>query len=101
NSNYGSWTFPLKKMRINSHQYKISANIEDELGYIELTSISKISKHFTSQSASEHHQLYTIVERSVETKEIHCTRAKVVEVLHKTLEALKDDSEFGNLVRRF
>ncbi|CAI2194197.1 10205_t:CDS:2, partial [Funneliformis geosporum] len=125
---------------------KINTNIKDELGGVELTSLSKISKHFPSQPAIEH--LHIVLQRPVEAKDIHCTGGNAtttttittlnkakrllsetqyvrkhlanndlkaknfyvyfnhstlkegVEVLHKTLEALRDDSELGNLVRR-
>jgi len=38
---------------------------------VELLPLSKISKHFTSQPADEH--IHIIVQRPVETKEVHCT----------------------------
>ncbi|PKY28484.1 hypothetical protein RhiirB3_529879 [Rhizophagus irregularis] len=44
---------------------------KDELGGVELLPLSKISKHFTSQPADEH--IHIIVQRPVETKEVHCT----------------------------
>jgi hypothetical protein len=50
---------------------KINVNIKDELGDVELLPLSKISKHFTSQPADEH--IHIIVQRPVETKEVHCT----------------------------
>src|SRR3954453_17206535 len=50
---------------------KINVNIKDELGGIELKPLSKISKHFSSQPADEH--IHIIVQRPVETKEVHCT----------------------------
>src|SRR5436305_7625711 len=50
---------------------KINVNIKDELGGVELLPLSKISKHFTSQPADEH--IHIIVQRPVETKEVHCT----------------------------
>ncbi|RGB22868.1 hypothetical protein C1646_32222 [Rhizophagus diaphanus] len=49
---------------------KINVNIKEELG-VELLPLSKISKHFTSQPADEH--IHIIVQRPVETKEVHCT----------------------------
>jgi hypothetical protein len=53
---------------------KINVNIQDELGGVELTPTSKISKHFSSQPVDEH--INIIVQRPVETKEIHCTGGK-------------------------
>src|SRR6266542_3030139 len=50
---------------------KINVNIKDELGGEELPPLSKISKHFPSQPADEH--IHIIVQRPVETKEVHCT----------------------------
>src|SRR4051794_28282679 len=50
---------------------KINVNIKDELEGIELKPLSKISKHFSSQPADEH--IHIIVQRPVETKEVHCT----------------------------
>ncbi|PKK59397.1 hypothetical protein RhiirC2_295841 [Rhizophagus irregularis] len=50
---------------------KINVNIKDELGGEELPPLSKISKHFSSQPADEH--IHIIVQRPVETKEVHCT----------------------------
>src|SRR3954447_9774147 len=50
---------------------KINVNIKEELGGVELLPLSKISKHFTSQPADEH--IHIIVQRPVETKEVHCT----------------------------
>ena len=38
---------------------------------MELLPLSKISKHFTSQPADEH--IHIIVQRPVETREVHCT----------------------------
>ncbi|KAF0412228.1 crinkler family protein [Gigaspora margarita] len=50
---------------------KTNVNIKEELEGVELKSLSKISKHFTSQPADEH--IHIIVQRPVETKEVHCT----------------------------
>ncbi|GES87991.1 hypothetical protein GLOIN_2v1571020 [Rhizophagus clarus] len=50
---------------------KINVNIKEELGGEELKSLSKISKHFTSQPADEH--IHIIVQHPVEMKEVHCT----------------------------
>ncbi|PKK55649.1 hypothetical protein RhiirC2_858940 [Rhizophagus irregularis] len=50
---------------------KINVNIKEELGGVELLPLSKISKHFPSQPADEH--IHIIVQRPVETKEVHCT----------------------------
>ena len=50
---------------------KINVNIKEELGGEKLPPLSKISKHFTSQPADEH--IHIIVQRPVETKEVHCT----------------------------
>ena len=50
---------------------KINVNIKEELGGVELLPLSKISKHFLSQPADEH--IHIIVQRPVETKEVHCT----------------------------
>ena len=50
---------------------KINVNIKDELEGVELKPLSKISKHFPSQPADEH--IHIIVQRPVETKEVHCT----------------------------
>ena len=50
---------------------KINVNIKEELGGVELLPLSKISKHFPSQPANEH--IHIIVQRPVETKEVHCT----------------------------
>ena len=50
---------------------KININIKDELGGEELPPLLKISKHFPSQPADEH--IHIIVQRPVETKEVHCT----------------------------
>ncbi|UZO21109.1 uncharacterized protein OCT59_013512 [Rhizophagus irregularis] len=49
---------------------KINVNIKEELGSVELLPLSKISKYFHSQSADEH--IHIIVQRPVETKEVHC-----------------------------
>ncbi|CAG8669588.1 288_t:CDS:2, partial [Acaulospora morrowiae] len=46
----------------------------NELGGVELTPTSKISKHFSSQPVDEH--INIIVQHPVETKEIHCTGGK-------------------------
>ncbi|GES84384.1 hypothetical protein GLOIN_2v1571020 [Rhizophagus clarus] len=50
---------------------KINVNIKDELEGVELKPLSRISKHFSSQPADEH--IHIIVQRPVETKEVHCT----------------------------
>ena len=50
---------------------KINVNIKEDLGGEELPPLSKISKHFTSQPTDEH--IHIIVQRPVETKEVHCT----------------------------
>ena len=50
---------------------KINVNIKEELEGVKLLPLSKISKHFTSQPADEH--IHIIVQRPVETKEVHCT----------------------------
>ena len=50
---------------------KINVNIKKDLGGEELPPLSKISKHFPSQPADEH--IHIIVQRPVETKEVHCT----------------------------
>jgi hypothetical protein len=50
---------------------KINVNIKEELEGEELKPLSKISKHFPSQPADEH--IHIIVQRPVETKEVHCT----------------------------
>ena len=50
---------------------KINVNIKEELGGMKLLLLSKISKHFPSQLADEH--IHIIVQRPVETKEVHCT----------------------------
>ncbi|GBC32911.2 hypothetical protein GLOIN_2v1571020 [Rhizophagus irregularis DAOM 181602=DAOM 197198] len=50
---------------------KINVNIKEELEGVELKPLSKISKYFTSQPADEH--IHIIVQRPVETKEVHCT----------------------------
>ncbi|RIB20317.1 hypothetical protein C2G38_1207012 [Gigaspora rosea] len=50
---------------------KINVNIKEELKGVELKPLSKISKHFPSQPADEH--IHIIVQRPVETKEVHCT----------------------------
>ncbi|PKK60666.1 hypothetical protein RhiirC2_761565 [Rhizophagus irregularis] len=50
---------------------KINVNIKDELEGAELKPLSKINKHFPSQPADEH--IHIIVQRPVETKEVHCT----------------------------
>ena len=50
---------------------KINVNIKEDLGGEELPPLSKISKHFPSQPADEH--IHIIVQRPVETKEVHCT----------------------------
>ena len=50
---------------------KINVNIKEDLGGEELPPLSKISKYFTSQPVDEH--IHIIVQRPVETKEVHCT----------------------------
>ncbi|GBC10285.1 hypothetical protein RclHR1_00950022 [Rhizophagus clarus] len=50
---------------------KINVNIKEDLGGEELPPLSKISKYFPSQPADEH--IHIIVQRPVETKEVHCT----------------------------
>ena len=57
--------------KLNLVNTKINVNIKDELGGVELLSLSKISKHFTSQPADEH--IHIIIQRPVKTKEVHCT----------------------------
>ena len=57
---------------------KINVNIKDELEGVELKPLSKISKHFSSQPANEH--IHIIVQRPVETKEVHCTATYGVRV---------------------
>ena len=50
---------------------KININIKEKLEGVELKLLSKISKYFTSQPADEH--IHIIIQRPVETKEVHCT----------------------------
>ena len=50
---------------------KINVSIKEELGGAELLPLSKICKHFPSQPADEH--IHIIVQRLVETKEVHYT----------------------------
>ena len=50
---------------------KINVNIKEDLDSEELPPLSKISKHFPSQPADKH--IHIIVQRPVETKEVHCT----------------------------
>ncbi|CAG8729434.1 8420_t:CDS:2, partial [Funneliformis mosseae] len=57
--------------KLNLVNTKINVNIKEELGGVELLPLSKISKHFTSQPADEH--IHIIVQRPIETKEVHCT----------------------------
>src|SRR5436305_5259472 len=60
---------PNEKLKLVNE--KINVNIKDELEGEELKPLSKISKHFPSQPADEH--IHIIVQRPVETKEVHCT----------------------------
>ncbi|PKC60542.1 hypothetical protein RhiirA1_444878 [Rhizophagus irregularis] len=46
-------------------------SVPDELDGVELPPLSKISKHFSSQPVDKH--IHIIVQRPVETKEVHCT----------------------------
>ncbi|GET56065.1 hypothetical protein GLOIN_2v1769850 [Rhizophagus irregularis DAOM 181602=DAOM 197198] len=57
---------------------KINVNIKEELGGVELLPLSKISKHFPSQPADEH--IHIIVQRPVETKEVHFSLSEVSRV---------------------
>jgi hypothetical protein len=50
---------------------KINVNIKEELEGVELKPLSKISNPFPFQPADEH--IHIIVQRPVETKEVHCT----------------------------
>ncbi|GBB96955.1 hypothetical protein RclHR1_02880021 [Rhizophagus clarus] len=50
---------------------KINVNIKEDLGGEKLLPLSKISKHFPLQPVDEH--IHIIVQRPVETKEVHCT----------------------------
>ncbi|GBB91834.1 hypothetical protein RclHR1_19240001 [Rhizophagus clarus] len=50
---------------------KINVNIKKDLGGEKLLPLSKINKHFPSQPTDEH--IHIIVQRPVETKEVHCT----------------------------
>ena len=50
---------------------KINVNIKNGLCGVELRSLSKISEHFPTQPDDEH--IHIIVQRPVETKEVHCT----------------------------
>ncbi|PKC60668.1 hypothetical protein RhiirA1_467719 [Rhizophagus irregularis] len=54
---------------------KINVNIKEELGSVELLPLSKISKYFHSQPADEH--IHIIVQRPVETKEVHCMGSRL------------------------
>ncbi|CAG8531254.1 14295_t:CDS:2, partial [Acaulospora colombiana] len=58
-------------VRLELVNTKINVNITEELCGEELLPLSKISKHFPSQPADEH--IHVIVQRPVETKEVHCT----------------------------
>uniref|UniRef100_U9T731 Uncharacterized protein n=1 Tax=Rhizophagus irregularis (strain DAOM 181602 / DAOM 197198 / MUCL 43194) TaxID=747089 RepID=U9T731_RHIID len=54
-------------------------SVPDELDGVELPPLSKISKHFSSQPADKH--IHIIVQRPVETKEVHCTATYGVSVI--------------------
>ncbi|POG68563.1 hypothetical protein GLOIN_2v1636630, partial [Rhizophagus irregularis DAOM 181602=DAOM 197198] len=64
-------SFEEENKKLELVNTKINVNIKDELGGEELPPLSKISKHFPSQPADEH--IHIIVQRPVETKEVHCT----------------------------
>ncbi|GBB84356.1 hypothetical protein RclHR1_10980008 [Rhizophagus clarus] len=64
-------SFEEENKKLELVNTKINVNIKEELGGVELLPLSKISKHFSSQPADEH--IHIIVQRPVETKEVHCT----------------------------
>ena len=57
--------------KLNLVNTKINVNIKKDLGDEKLPPLLKISKHFPSQPADEH--IHIIIQRPVETKEVHCT----------------------------
>ncbi|CAG8699090.1 27269_t:CDS:2, partial [Racocetra persica] len=64
-------SFEEENKKLELVNTKINVNIKEDLGGEELPSLSKISKRFPSQPAEEH--IHIIVQRPVETKEVHCT----------------------------
>ena len=62
---------PEENEKLDLVNTKLNVNIKEELGGVELLPLSKISKYFPSQPADEH--IHIIVQRPVETKEVHCT----------------------------
>ncbi|RIA79897.1 hypothetical protein C1645_839681 [Glomus cerebriforme] len=64
-------SFEEENKKLELVNTKINVNIKEDLGGEELPPLSKISKHFPSQPADEH--IHIIVQRPVETKEVHCT----------------------------
>ncbi|CAI2199430.1 13422_t:CDS:2, partial [Funneliformis geosporum] len=77
---------------------KINTNIKDELGGIELTSLSKIIKdiHCIGGKATT----TTIPLTRLNVSSLRLNMFEGVKVLYETLETLRDDSELGNLARR-
>ena len=64
-------SFEEENKKLELVNTKINVNIKEELGGEELSPLSKISKHFTSQPTDEH--IHIIIQRPVESKEVHCT----------------------------
>ncbi|GES73731.1 hypothetical protein GLOIN_2v1571020 [Rhizophagus clarus] len=64
-------SFEKENKKLELVNTKINVNIKEDLCGEELPPLSKISKHFPSQPADEH--IHIIVQRPVETKEVHCT----------------------------
>src|SRR4051794_7725583 len=63
-------SFEKENKKLELVNTKINVNIKEDLCGEELLPLSKISKHFSSQPADEH--IHIIVQRPVETKEVHC-----------------------------
>ena len=64
-------SFEKENKKLELVNTKINVDIKEDLGGEELPPLSKISKHFPFQPADEH--IHIIVQRPVETKEVHCT----------------------------
>ncbi len=63
--------FEEENDKLTAVNKNINVNIKDELAGVELHSLSRISKYFSSQPTDEH--IHIIVQRPTEAKEVHIT----------------------------
>ncbi|PKY63246.1 hypothetical protein RhiirA4_551446, partial [Rhizophagus irregularis] len=67
----GQFVEDLKKSAQLTAVSKISVNIKDELGGVELSPVDKLSKYFDDEPIQKN--LHIIVDPPTDRKEIHCT----------------------------